>query len=572
MQRMLFDLPRRVPGENWKRFTSSFLFPYRNLLTHLLGIKIPGGSLLYSFADCTLNADQRELRRNGDLIAVTPQVFDLLEYLICNRERVVSKDDLISAVWKGRIVSESTLTTRINGARCAIGDSGNDQRLIRTLPRKGIRFVGAVREERVLPTSSPQSVERQTEPPGRPDRTSIAVLPFNNISGDQEQEYFADGMAEDIITALSRFKLLFVIARNSSFTYKGKAVDVKQVGRELGVQYVLEGSVRKAASRVRITGELVDTATGAQLWADQFEGGLGDIFDLQDKLTERVIGAIAPELQQAEIERARHKPTESLGAYDLFLRGMAREVADLAGGLEQPTSEGTSEALSLFYGAIKLDSRFAAAHGMAALCYAQRKAFGWVTDREEEIAEARRLARRAIQMGKEDAVALATGGYVLAFVVHELEAGIAAIERALAMNPNFSTAWLFLGWAKVWVGQCDAAIEHLERAMRLSPLGRGIAGMQAAVAHAHFFSGRHDEACTWAERLLREYPDSHPGLRIAAASNAAAGRTEQAEKAVARLRQLDPALRATNLRNALGPYPLRALSKYEEAIRQAGLE
>jgi adenylate cyclase len=404
-----------------------------------------------------------------------------------------------------------------------------------------------------------------------PDKPSIAVLPFENMSGDPEQEYFADGMVEEITTALSRFRTLFVIARNSSFTYKGRAVDVKQVGRELGVRYVLEGSVRKAASRVRITGELVDTATGAQLWADRFEGGLDDIFDLQDKVTQRVVGAIAPELQQAEIERAWRKPTESLDAYDLFLRGIAREVANLAGGLEQPTSEGTSEALKLFHDVIRLDPGFASAYGMASLCYAQRKAFGWISNREQEIAEAERLARKALQIGKEDAVALATGGYVLAFVVHDLEAGTAAVERALMLNPNFAAAWLFLGWAKVWQGEPDAAIERLQRAMRLSPLGRGIAGMQAAVATAHFFAGRYDDASAWAAKLLREYPISHPGLRIAAASNAAAGRTSEATNAIARLRQLDPALRVSNFGNVLGPYSPQARSKYEEAMRQAGL-
>jgi TolB-like protein/class 3 adenylate cyclase/Tfp pilus assembly protein PilF len=405
-----------------------------------------------------------------------------------------------------------------------------------------------------------------------PDRPSIAVLPFQNMSGDPEQEYFADGIVDDITTALSRFKLLFVIARNSSFVYKGKAVDIKQVGRELGVRYVLEGSVRKEGNRVRITGQLIDSITGAHLWADRFEGELADLFDLQDKVTESVVGAIAPELQQAEIKRARRKPTESLDAYDFFLRGMAREVADLAGGLEQPTSDGTSEALRLFYSAIKLDPEFASAHGMAALCYAQRKAFGWMIDREREIADAARLARRAMQVGKDDAVALAAGGYVLAFVVHELDTGVAGIERALKLNPNFATAWLFLGWTKVWLGEPDVAIEHLERAMRLNPLGRGIAGMQAAAATAHFFAGRYDVASAWAERLLREYPASHPGLRIAAASNAMAGRPEQAHKAVARLRQLDPALRVSNLRDFLGPYRhAEDPSRYEEGMRQAGV-
>ena len=354
------------------------------------------------------------------------------------------------------------------------------------------------------------------------DKPFIAVLPFQNLSGDTKQDHLADGIVEEITTGLARIRWLSVIARNSTLAYGGRIVDVRQIGRELGVRYVLEGSVRKEGNRVRVTGQLIDAITGTHLWADRFEGEVADIFGLQDKVTESVVGAIAPELQQAEIKRARRKPTESLDAYDLFLRGMAREVADLAGGLEQPTSEGTSAALRLFYGAIELDPEFASARGMAALCYAQRRAFGWTSDLAREVAEAARLARGAIQAGKDDAVALATGGYVLAFVVHDLEAGVAAIERALMLNPNFAAAWLYLGWTKVWRCQSDVAIEHLERAMHLSPLGRGIAGMQAAVATAHFFAGRYDEASTWAERLLREYPVSHPGLRIAVASNAAA--------------------------------------------------
>jgi TolB-like protein/Tfp pilus assembly protein PilF len=532
------------------------------------------GNLRYLFEDYTLDTERRELHRGADAVSIAPQVFDLLDYLIRNRERVVSKDDLIGAVWNGRIVSDAALTTRLNAARNAIGDSGEEQRLIKTLPRKGFRFVGTVREaQRPASAAVTDNPAHQPKPAlPLPDRPSVAVLPFTNLSSDPEQDYFAHGMVEDIITALSRFKALFVIASNSSFTYKGRAVDVKQVGRELGVRYVLEGSVRKAADRVRITGQLVDTATGAHLWADRFDGGLADLFDLQDQVTESVVGAIAPELQQAEIKRARRKPTESLDAYDFFLRGMAREVADLAGGLEQPTSDGTSEALRLFNSAIKLDPEFASAHGMAALCYAQRKAFGWMSDREREIADAAQLARRAMQVGKDDAVALAAGGYVLAFVVHELDTGVAGIERALKLNPNFAAAWLFLGWTKVWLGQPDAAIEHLERAMRLSPLGRGIAGMQAAAASAHFFAGRYDVASAWAERLLREYPASHPGLRIAAASNAMAGQPEQARKAVARLRQIDPTLRVSNLRDFLGPYRHAGdPSRYEEGMRKAGL-
>ena len=259
----------------------------------------------YLFEEYAFDTDRRELHRGADVVSVAPQVFDLLDYLIRNRERVVSKDDLIDVIWKGRSVSDAALTTRLNAARSALGDSGEEQRLIKTLPRKGFRFVGPVREAK-----GPAPAQQPKPALPLPEKPSIAVLPFTNLSSDLEQEYFADGMVDDIITALSRFKALFVIARNSSFTYKGRAVDVKQIGRELGVRYVLEGSVRKAANRVRITGQLVDTATGAHLWADRFDGGLGDVFDLQDQVTESVVGAIAPALEKAEIERAKRKPTE----------------------------------------------------------------------------------------------------------------------------------------------------------------------------------------------------------------------------------------------------------------------
>jgi TolB-like protein len=292
--------------------------------------------LRYLFEEYAFDTDRRELHRGADVVSVAPQVFDLLDYLIRNRERVVSKDDLINAIWNGRIVSDAALTTRLNAVRSAIGDSGEEQRLIKILPRKGFRFVGTVREAQgaARAATADNPVESPKPALTLPDKPSIAILPFTNLSSDPEQDYFADGMVNDIITALSHFKSLFVIARNSSFTYKGRAVDVKQIGRELGVRYVLEGSVRKAANRVRITGQLVDTATGAHLWAERFDGGLGDIFDLQDQVTESVVGAIAPAVEKAEIERARRKPTESLDAYALYLRGLARILS-----VWQPASE-----------------------------------------------------------------------------------------------------------------------------------------------------------------------------------------------------------------------------------------
>ncbi|WP_249129474.1 adenylate/guanylate cyclase domain-containing protein [Bradyrhizobium sp. AUGA SZCCT0283] len=393
-----------------------------------------------------------------------------------------------------------------------------------------------------------------------PDKPSIAVLPFTNLSSDPEQDYFADGMVDDIITALSHFKALFVIARNSSFTYKGRAVDVKQVGRELGVRYVLEGSVRKAANRVRITGQLVDTATGAHLWAERFDGGLGDVFDLQDQVTESVVGAIAPAVEKAEIERAKRKPTDSLDAYALYLRGLAR-LYQFAG------RQANDEALRLFNSAIELDPDFASAYGRAAFCYVAAQGNSWISITANEIAEVQRLAQRAVELGNDDAIALAHSGYALAYVVRDLGLGAALIDRALLLNSNLAEAWCFGGWVKIFLGEPEAAIERFSRAMRLSPLDPFVTGMRNGTAYANFLLGRYDEAASWAAMALQDKPDFQPGLRTAAASNAMAGRPEQAQKAMARLRELNPALRVSNLKDVLSPY----LSRYQEGLRRAGL-
>src|SRR5204863_734243 len=334
---------------------------------------------------------------------------------------------------------------------------------------------------------------------------------------------------------------LFVIARNSSFTYKGRAVDLKQVGRELGVRYVLEGSVRKSPNRVRITGQLVDTATGAHLWADRIDGGLSDIFDLQDQVTESVVGAIAPAVEKAEIERAKRKPTESLDAYALYLRGLGRLY-------QFASRQANDEALRLFNSAIELDPDFASAYGRAAHCYAIAKVNGWISVTANEIAEVTRLAQRAVDVGKDDAIALACAGWALAVVVRDLEVGAGLIDRALVLNSNLAEAWFYGGWVKNWLGEPEAAIERFARAMRLSPLDPWVTRMRSGTAHAHFFLGRHDPAASWAAMALQDNPDFQPGLRIDAASNAMAGRPEQAHKAMARLRRLNPVLRVSNLK------------------------
>ena len=396
-----------------------------------------------------------------------------------------------------------------------------------------------------------------------PDKPSIAVMPFNNMSGDPEQDYFADGMVEEITTALSRIHWLFVIARNSSFTYKGRAVDVKQVGRELGVRYVLEGSVRKAANRVRITAQLVDASTRMHLWADRFEGALDDVFDLQDQVTASVVGAISPRLEQAEIERAERKPTESLSAYEHYLRGIAN--------FHQWAREANNEALRLFYRAVELDPHFSSAYGMAANCYAQRKGLRWMADQVNDTSEAERLARRAAEVGRNDAVALARAGFALAYIVHDLDGGVALIDRALSLNANLAEVWHFSGWAKIYLGDPEVAIEHFARAMRLSPLDPSIFIMQMGTAFAHFFAGRYDDASSWAEKALRERPDYHPALRIAAASYALAGRLKEAHDAIARSRRPKSTPHISNLKNQI---PLRRpedLARYAEGLRKAGL-
>jgi TolB-like protein len=396
-----------------------------------------------------------------------------------------------------------------------------------------------------------------------PDKPSIAVLPFENLSGDPEQEYFADGMVEEIITALSRFRQLFVIARNSSFTYKGRAVDVKQVSRELGVRYVLEGSVRKAANRVRITGQLVDASTGAHLWADRFDGALDDIFDLQDRVAVTVVGAIAPRLEQAEIERAKRKPAESLDAYDYCLRGTAK--------FYQWTREANGEALRLFYRAIDLDPDFAWPYSGAALCYLERMGHRWMTDPVQEAVEAGRIARRAVELGKEEVMPLSVGGFALAYIAHELEAGATYIDRAIMLNPNSALAWYYSGWIKVFLGEPEVAIEHLQRAMRLSPLDPLMPLMQQGIAFAHFIAGRYDEASSWAHKTLQEQPNRVNAIRLLAASSALAGRLEQAQEAMARLRQLDPALRVSNLKDDLSLRRPEHLVNLAEGLRKAGL-
>jgi TolB-like protein/class 3 adenylate cyclase len=376
-----------------------------------------------------------------------------------------------------------------------------------------------------------------------PDKPSIAVLPFVNMSGDPEQEYFVDGMVEEIITALSRIRWLFVIARNSSFTYKGQMVDVKQVGRDLGVRYVLEGSVRKAGQRVRITGQLIDAVSGTHIWADRFDGSLDDVFELQDKVAVSVAGVIEPELQTAEVRRSANRPTNDLTAYDLFLRALPRA--------ESGEKDGIVEALDLLGRALERDPRYGPALGLAARCHNRLHVSGWTDDPERNRREGVDLARRALRVARDDPGVLSMAAYVFGYFGEDIDTAIALIDRSLELNPSFARGWGSSGWLRLWAGQPDRAIAHFETALRLSPRDRAVAPL-LGIGIAHFLARRFEEARATLLRSLQEFPGWVPNYRFLAACCAQMGRLDEAREIVQRLQALTPVVipSAMHWRNA----------------------
>ena len=426
-----------------------------------------------NFGDYELDVERRELRRAKISVHVEPQVFDLLVCLVHNRDRVISKDDLIASVWQGRVVSESTLTSRINAARKAIGDSGDQQSLIRTVPRKGFRFVGMLRDEPVPAIAS--AAPTQAGFP-LPDRPSIAVLPFANMSGDAEQEYFSDGISEDIITALSKLRWFFVIARNSSFTYKGKAVHLKQVADELGVGYVVEGSVRKAGDRVRITAQLNDVATGGHIWAERYDRSLADVFAVQDEITEAIVAAIEPQIYAAENFRSQRKPPDSLDAWDLVMRALSHYW--------RVTRQDSMVAQALLEKAISIDPNYGQALGVLATSYMFTAHLGW-NDLPSSMATAERHALAAIRVDSEDPWAHQALGFVY-LLSRRFDDSLAEFEMALRLNPNFALAQGYYGLSLSYNGRWQEADAAARRALRLSPRDPFSAVYSGIVAYAQY--------------------------------------------------------------------------------------
>jgi TolB-like protein len=492
------------------------------------------------FGDCVLDPDRRELSRGALRIAAGPQVFDLLLYLVRNRERVVSKDELLDVVWRGRIVSESTLASHINAVRKAIGDSGEEQRLLRTVARKGFRFLGDIQE---IPPSAPaHSVKtdhaNSSEALPLPNRPSLAVLPFQNMSDDPEQEYFADGMVEEIIIALSRIPWLFVIARNSSFTYKARATDVKQIGHELGVRYVLEGSVRKVGNRVRIAGQLIDAISGAHLWADRFDDSFEDVFELQDKVASSVAGVIEPALQAAETARLVNRPTADMTAYDLYLRAYAMYLS---------SAKQIPEALRLLEQALARDPDYGLALAWAAICCRRMLVDGSSEDRQADSQKSMTFARRALEVAGNDPAVLANAAQALAHSYEDLGAMIALVDRALALNPSYARGWHISGFLRVRAGELDTAITHAETALRLSPRAR-VGMTYSLLGRALFLSRRFHEAVPKLLLAIQDEPNYPQPYRTLAACYAHMDRLDDAQEIVARLGSITPVIIDENAR------------------------
>lgn len=499
--------------------------------------------MLYSFENYTLDTDRRELRRDSELVKVEPQVFDFLEYLVRNRERVVGKDELIASIWRGRIVSESALSTRINAVRTALGDSGAEQRLIKTLLRKGVRFVGSVREEQKLL-----------------DRTAIAVLPFDNLSRDADQDYFADGIVEDLITALSKISALLVIARNSTFSYKGKSADVRRIAADLGVRYIVEGSVRKSESRIRITAQLVDGTTGGHVWAEHFDRNLKDIFEIQDEVTREIVVALAIALTPYERQISVRRRSVDLSAYEHYLRG--REFA------YRHTNTANAQALSAFQAAVNIDANFAAAHAMLAYCIVVNFINRWSEPENRSIDTAVRISQKAVRLEPSEPRTHFALGVAYLWSRRHNDA-IAEEEQAIALEPNFADAHAALAQIFCYAGKPKESIERLNVAMRLDPHYPSL--LLHILGHAHFLLEHYDDAaCSLKSRLVRN-PDSDMSRVLLAACYGHLGQREQARTEWNEALRINPTYSFDQRRRVLPYQSLGDFQRIIDGVRRAGL-
>ncbi len=522
---------------------------------------------IYRFDRFTLDLVRGALLdRDGAEVPLRPKAFALLRHLVENAGRLIDRDEILAAVWPGVFVTEDSITLCIREIRRALG--GDQAQLLRTVPRRGYLLeAGVTRLDGAAGPGGAPGPGAPAEAPAtageaRPaERPVLVVLPFDNMTGDAGQEYFADGMTEDLTTALSHLRWFSVISRNSAFTYKGRAVDVRQVGRELGAGYVLEGSIRRAGDRVRVNAQLCAADDGRHVWAQRFDAGLQDIFALQDHVVEAVSAAIEPNLQMAEAERARARPTGSLGAYDLYLRALPQRW--------RGTRDSTDEALALLRRAVALDGDFAAAWGMLADLAGYRISQGWAApcEAEEALRGARQLADAAVV---DNPSALAWAGYALSFVGRDFAAGLGTAQRALALAPHSSQVLFLSGWCHLYAGAWRPAVAHLEHAMRLSPVDPLILTFHVALGAAHFTGERYAAAADHARTACGTRQGYLVPLRLLAASLALLGQVEEARAAVADLRRAAPeeTLRTIAARTALSG---EVRDRFLGGLRLAGL-
>ncbi len=480
---------------------------------------------VYAFDDCILDLARGRLRRDGREVELRPKTFNLLAYFAQNPGRVIPKSELLANVWPDVIVTDGSLNQCVAEIRKALGTPAAAR--VRTLPRRGFLFDDAA-------AAAPGGADKSAATGTGAGPPSVAVLPFENLSGDVEQEYFADGVVEEITTALGYFRRIFVVARNSAFTYKGRRVDVRDVGRELGVRYVVEGSVRRAGKRLRIAAQLIEAETGVQLWGDRLDGIVDDVFRFQDSVAHSIIGAIAPRLLAAEVERAREQRPERMDAYDLYLRALPAARA--------MTREGNDLAFALVERALAIDPDYAVMAALGAWAYTLRSAQGWEPDSPQSQARGLALARRAIAKGQDDAEALSMAGYAIGYLGGFLHEGLRAIERAIDLNPNDALAFSNRGWLNTYLGRTDVAIASFDEAIRLSPRDPALFRTYAGLGLAYVVGEDFENAVIAGRRGAESNPNFAAPHRVLAASLAHLGRLDEARQCVDRLMALDPAL------------------------------
>ncbi len=518
------------------------------------------------FGAFRLSVDRRELLKNGVPVPLGSRAFDVLAALLRRAGNVASKDELLAEVWPGTIVEENNLQVQVSALRKALGDGPEGSRYLLTVPGRGYRFVGSVEHAAGQMSSGPlppQGPPLSGASLPLPDKPSIAVLPFVNMSGDPEQEYFAMGMAEEIITALSRCTWLFVIARNSSFTYKGRAVDVREVGRELGVRYVLEGSVRRGGNRLRFTGQLIDAITGAHIWADRFDGDFSDVFELQDRITEQVVAATEPKLQFAEIERLKHKRVADLNAYDHLLRAQQLEY--------EFTEESLDKALDHLRQALAIEPDYAPAMALAAYCYGEKRFQGWTRDFEAETAQGLQFMSKALELAHFDPNVLwmsALASWQLGF---DTKRAKELAYRSLDTNPNSAIAMTIAGWIEAYSGKFAKGRELLARSQRLNPRDPRSWFTAAGLAIVCLGEERFEEGGEWARKALAQNPRYTVAMRLLAANLANLGQTHAPSQAIADMLRVEPDLTIRKLRARLMFMHDKLWQKLSRGLTLAGL-